>query len=102
MGQINCTPAKEVNEVIEDIIWNEKEPISFSVIKSKLTGVLITSEVVHDVVKNLQTKEEEHYKKSLFFLRKSCMSLSDHHNNLRHRYHTAKFILIHNFIDPKM
>jgi|GEM_PF-5985701 len=101
MGQLLPTPASEINERIEDVIWNDKDPISSQALFSKFDGMFITSDEMNEVVKRLQAKEEEHYKQSMFFLRNSCMALSDHHNALWHRYHTAKYLIIHAYIDPK-
>ena len=101
MGQFQSSSPKEIKEKIEDMIWNKEKFISIQTVNTHLNGCFITSDTINEVVETLASKEEDHYKKSMFFLKHDCVPLSDHHHAMWYRYNKMRSTLIAMFIDAK-
>lgn len=99
MGQrASC---EEITTLMEDLIWNEFFDINESAVYAKMDGKYVTGDIMSKVIENLMKTERDHYNKSLFFLERNCLKMSDFHNKMNVRYCKMKNCLTTLFVEVK-
>lgn len=97
MGQYASTE-EDVLKTVEDMVWNEDFLINTKTVMTGLDGKCITTPVMESVCDKLSEIQKEHQKKTMFFLEKNCLSMSNFHAKMDQRYYSMRFTLLCLFI----